>query len=557
MARKSRKQINRTNQTNLTATAATPQKIPTAAYCRLSVENGGKGEEETLETQTRLVHDFIDKHSELELTGTYVDNGFSGTNFERPAFLRMVEDARQGKIRCVVVKDLSRFGRNYLESGYYIETIFPFLGVRLMAVTDGFDSNRKEDMEGLSTPIRNLANDLYAKDISQKTWSANQALKKSGRSCGNCAPYGYVRVDGHNEIDWKTAHYVQMIFQWFLLGHSYGEIARRLDLLGAPTPRTRAHELGFAKNPEGATWKPQSVRLILGNRAYIGDTVTNKTNQAYFKGQKRSLLPKSEWIVTEGTHEPLIARDDYKAVERLLKEKADKRRAWLDEAPETDDTDNLKGIIFCAECGKKMLFDRLPHKRAAADRTAYYICQGSGICRGHKLTADVVKKQAMDCIRSYMIAFCDREKILRAIMGRGGYQPLKDAQAAVKESEKKERQTAEKKQTLYEDFALGMLGADEYIYINRKYSKQQEAAIQELENAKKELDEIEKDWKRFSDWAERWRSADCTAFDEDIVNEMVERIRIHDDGALEIDFRFSDMIRKFAGLDGMAESREE
>ena len=145
-------------------------KTPTAAYCRLSMEDGGHGREDTLETQMTLVKDFIAKHEELELAEAYVDNGFTGTNFERPAFRDMIEAVRQGKIRCIVVKDLSRFGRNYLEAGYYIETVFPFLEVRLLSVTDHFDSSRREDVEGLSIPIKNLVNDLYAKDP-----------KKSGR----------------------------------------------------------------------------------------------------------------------------------------------------------------------------------------------------------------------------------------------------------------------------------------------------------------------------------------------------------------------------------------
>lgn len=557
MARKSRKQTNgpvgNTPAVDTAVLQKHVEKIPTAAYCRLSNENGSRGEEETLDTQIMLVHDFIEKHSELELTETYVDNGFSGTSFERPAFLRMVEDARQGRIKCIVVKDLSRFGRNYLEAGYYIETIFPFLGVRLMAVTDNFDSNRKEDVEGLAAPIKNLANDLYAKDISKKIWSANQTLKKSGRSCGNCAPYGYIRVEGKNEIDWKTAHYVQMMFQWFILGHTYGEIARRLDMLGAPTPRTRAYELGFKKNPVGATWGTQSVRDILGNRAYIGDTVTNKTNQAYFKGQKKMRLPESEWIVTEGTHEPIIAGDDYEAVKRLLKERMDKKRAWLEAVPEPDDVDSLKGMIFCAECGKRMRFDRIPHKRTTVDRTAYYICQGIGShssCRGQKIAADVVKKQAMDSIRSYISAFCDKEAVLRTLMKRGEFRPMKEAEAAVREAEKKERQAAEKKQKLYEDFALGVLDADEYGYINKKYSEQQEAAAGELRRAKEKLDRIEKDWKRFSDWTDRWRNTDCAAFDEDVVKEMVEKITVHANGAVEMDFRFSDVIKKFVEIEG-------
>lgn len=177
--------------------------------------------------------------SELNYVDTYFDNGFTGTNFKRPAFTRLMNDVRQKKIKCIVVKDLSRFGRNYLEAGYYIETVFPFLGVRLIAVTDHFDSTRKEDMESLALPIRNMVNTMYAKDISKKVWTSLQRKKEAGYAVGSDAPFGYIRnpVTKRNEIDPETAFYVQLIFQWVLMGVAIFEIARRLTLLKVPTPR--------------------------------------------------------------------------------------------------------------------------------------------------------------------------------------------------------------------------------------------------------------------------------------------------------------------------------
>ena len=171
MARKSRKNLPQPEQA--AASVLLPEleeaKIPAAIYGRLSVEDEEK--EESMETQIALVQDYINRSSELSYVDTYFDNGFTGTNFKRPAFTRLMNDVRQKKIKCIVVKDLSRFGRNYLEAGYYIETVFPFLGIRLIAVTDNFDSTRKEDMESLALPIRNMVNAMYAKDISKKIWT--------------------------------------------------------------------------------------------------------------------------------------------------------------------------------------------------------------------------------------------------------------------------------------------------------------------------------------------------------------------------------------------------
>ena len=184
MARKSRKNLPQPEQA--AASVLLPEleeaKIPAAIYGRLSVEDEEK--EESMETQIALVQDYINRSSELSYVDTYFDNGFTGTNFKRPAFTRLMNDVRQKKIKCIVVKDLSRFGRNYLEAGYYIETVFPFLGIRLIAVTDNFDSTRKEDMESLALPIRNMVNAMYAKDISKKIWTSlqrsSQAIVLSG-----------------------------------------------------------------------------------------------------------------------------------------------------------------------------------------------------------------------------------------------------------------------------------------------------------------------------------------------------------------------------------------
>ncbi len=182
-----------------------------------------KKKKESMETQIALVQDYINRSRELSYVDTYFDNGFTGTNFKRPAFTRLMNDVRQKKIKCIVVKDLSRFGRNYLEAGYYIETVFPFLGIRLIAVTDNFDSTRKEDMESLALSIRNMVNAMYAKDISKKMWTSLQRKKEAGYAVGNDAPYGYIRnpVTKRNEIDPEAAFYVQLIFQWETDGCTY------------------------------------------------------------------------------------------------------------------------------------------------------------------------------------------------------------------------------------------------------------------------------------------------------------------------------------------------
>ena len=273
MARKSRKNLLQPEQATVSVQfpELDEEKIPTAIYGRLSVEDDE--DNESMETQIALVQDFINRSSELNYVDTYFDNGFTGTNFKRPAFTRLMNDVRQKKIKCIVVKDLSRFGRNYLEAGYYIETVFPFLGVRLIAVTDHFDSTRKEDMESLALPIRNMVNTMYAKDISKKVWTSLQRKKEAGYAVGSDAPFGYIRnpVTKRNEIDPETAFYVQLIFQWVLMGVAIFEIARRLTLLKVPTPREWHRKIVEGKETSVYKGYKQDKIEMRGDRAEMSD----------------------------------------------------------------------------------------------------------------------------------------------------------------------------------------------------------------------------------------------------------------------------------------------
>ena len=236
MARKSRK--NRNVESNIQTVVKKENLLDTAAYIRLSVENGGNETDETLVVQQMLVERFIEEHPDLRLEEVYIDNGFTGTNFERPGFMRLMEDVRSGKVQCIVVKDLSRFGRDYLETGYYLETILPKLNVRFIAITDDYDSSRKEDRENISVPIKNMVNAMYAKDMSKKILAAKEAQKRNGNITLSKVAFGYVRSEDKTRqvVDETVGPVVRMIFQWTLLGVSKREIADRLNLLGVATP---------------------------------------------------------------------------------------------------------------------------------------------------------------------------------------------------------------------------------------------------------------------------------------------------------------------------------
>ena len=304
--------------------------IDTGAYIRLSVENGGNETDETLVVQQMLVEKFIEEHPDLKLAGTYIDNGFSGTNFERPGFLKLMEDVRSGKIQCIVVKDLSRFGRDYLETGYYLETILPRLNVRFIAITDDYDSSRKEDRENISVPLKNMVNAMYAKDMSKKILAAKDAQRKKGNITLSKVAFGYVRSeDRHRQIvDEEVAPFVRMIFQWYMMGVSKKKIADRLNLMGIATPGQR-EKTGVLTVPlEQTKWRMDTVDKILNNPTYAGDIVTGKLKQSLYKGIKQYKTSPEDWNVQRDMHTPMIARDDYEELQERSNKIRKVTRNW-------------------------------------------------------------------------------------------------------------------------------------------------------------------------------------------------------------------------------------
>lgn len=499
MARKSRKNLPQPEQA--AASVLLPEleeaKIPAAIYGRLSVEDEEK--EESMETQIALVQDYINRSSELSYVDTYFDNGFTGTNFKRPAFTRLMNDVRQKKIKCIVVKDLSRFGRNYLEAGYYIETVFPFLGIRLIAVTDNFDSTRKEDMESLALPIRNMVNAMYAKDISKKIWTSLQRKKEAGYAVGNDAPYGYIRnpMTKRNEIDPEAAFYVQLIFQWELMGVPIFEIARRMTLLQVPTPREWHRKMVEGKEVlTYKKWGVTTIRHILENQTYVGDTINNKSTQKLFAGQDRRDLPKEQWYVAKNTHPAIIARDDFEKVQKIL----NKNRVVFQtvraksEQIRAEYQNDLAGMVFCADCGRQMEFERLPHGAEESKKVCYYICkarQADDKCIGHQIPEKLLKALIMDQLHLFIVQLSDKRKVLEELQKIEDVQnPVYRAKGEIMSLTDKVSQMAKKREQLYADYVAGVVDSEDYQLIREDYSRQYDglrAALQEAENKKTEV----------------------------------------------------------------------
>lgn len=292
---------------------------PAAAYVRLSVLDNGQDTDESIINQKTMLTEFIKLCIDLQLVQCYVDNGKTGTDFERSGWRNLMDDIRQEKIKCIVVKDLSRLGRNYIEAGEYVEKIFPRFGVRLIAINDRYDSeNILFQGNGLELSLRNLINDLYSKDISKKVKSSFESKKNSGEYIGSCAPYGYILSDNHLYPDESVKAIVKRIFQLKIKGIPNHKIASILNAESIPCPskyKCECKEKRYRKYTD-ALWQSQAIGRILRNEVYIGNTVYKHDCSIY--SQKPRKLPTQQWQRIENTHEPLVSRQIFEQVSAML-----------------------------------------------------------------------------------------------------------------------------------------------------------------------------------------------------------------------------------------------
>lgn len=353
MARKSRRNNNiiEKKQEMMTPEIITGPQLETGVYARLSVE---KDNEETIQTQIEMLHQYVEEHGEYHLVDTYVDNGYTGTDFDRPGFIRMMEDVRTGKIQCIIVKDLSRFGRNFIETGYYIETIFPCLNVRLISINDEFDSSREEDRNSIVMPVKNMINEMYAKDASKKRVLAFEMQSKRGDATIARSIYGYTvdKKENQLKVNPETAPIVRAIFRWYQMGRGTGAIVKRLKMLDIMTPHAykATHELDMAI-PDTDRWTGDRVKTILVNQAYIGTTIYGKRKRAKYRNMPEHHTDPKDWVIHENTHESIIARPDFDEVQRIWNRASEKYKESVERglARQRDIVDSFPQKVKCID----------------------------------------------------------------------------------------------------------------------------------------------------------------------------------------------------------------
>ena len=523
----------------------------TAVYARLSTEDL---DEDTLDNQIYLLKSFVGEKTDMVLVDIYADNGFSGTNFERPEFTRLMNDVKTGKVNCIVVKDLSRLGRNYIETGNLIENVFPFLNVRFIAVTDNFDTNEGGGVENMVASFKNLVNDVYAKDISRKIITAFRTKQKNGEYIGLVAPYGYLKsAENKNKfvIDEKTAPAVKKIFELYAGGYGLDRIARIMNESDYDCPRKYRYSIGITKSDryKNSKWGRTTINTILTNRAYIGDMVQGKVKQELCNNIVMHYTNKDDWIVVEGTHEAIIERNLFFEVQDILEKKKTEQavRRKKSKSREYKEENLLKGRIKCGCCGKSM--NLAQNVRGNSISRSYY-CSGykelrEAVCTNkNRINKSSVESKVLESIKKCIFNNIDESSLSLEIADKN----TQDIKKRMVQIERAIRQTNSKIADLYKDVSDGLIDENDYLLMKTKFL-----------NDKKQLEREEKllsdKMKKTSDSAGKLRAADylkkckkAKKLDRKMVESFIELVTINDDKSIEITFSCCDeILRKLEG----------
>lgn len=548
----------------------TKARYQTAAYARLSVEDSGKIDGYSLQNQESLLMEFIDSHNDLHLHKMYVDNGFTGTKFERPAFEEMMQDMRNGIINCIVVKDLSRLGRNYLEAGNYLEQIFPFFKVRFISVTDGYDSISPDFTdEALIIPLKNIINEGYAKDISIKVSSAMETRKRQGKFMAKNPVYGYLKDPddkNHLIVDPDTSGIVQRIFQMRLDGVSLGMIAKKMNEEEIPCPSKYFVLKGISKETKylNSYWSRSTANKILRNRMYLGCLVYGKTKTSLAKGIKDYAIPENEWKVVEGTHEPLITKEQFDKVQELLEESSLDAQNHASYA-EGVVTNLFRGIVRCADCGSGMRMAKL--RKAKKGVPGEYDYYGLYECARHKMIyeyscpkksihKEILDKTVEESIRFHIKLFLDLEQVISDLNKKTS---VRNAAVGVQEQiRKKQRRIAKIEQmtsSIYEDYQDSILNETEYLQLRKNYADEVFQLTSEMNELMKQETQYSEEFHSVGNLADLVHQyADFRELNREIIEAFISQVKVHTDGRLTIIFRFDDEIEK---LQAIADRRKE
>ena len=548
------------------------EQYDTALYLRLSKEDGdvasgSKNESNSIANQKSLIMDYLQSRPEFRVVSIREDDGFSGTDFNRPAFQAMMEDVKKGVINCIIVKDLSRFGRNYIEVGRYLEKLFPMLGIRFIAVNDNYDSLEADTAHDIVVPFKNLINDSYCRDLSVKIRSHLAIKRKNGEFIGAFACYGYLKDENNRNqlvVDTYAGQVVKDIFRMKINGMSQYRIADALNEQGVLSPMEYKKYLGshfessFKVNPK-AVWTAKAVTRILTNEVYTGVLVQGKQTTPNHKVKVRQEVDETDWIRVENAHESLIDRVLFDIVQNLMGR--DTRTS-----PNETQVFPLSGLVYCGDCGHPMVrkISRYTKKEKAdtAQTYGYFLCSekcGKGGCSWHRISENDLMGAVLGAVNLHIQKVLDVQEALKQIENAPSRQLMIQKYQERLSMKEEERKRADRlKIGIYEDLKDGLLDKEEYQKLKTEFDSriaEADAAVKEL---KRQITELEGSRSANAPWMiyfqQFGRLEQLTRWEAAII---INKILVYEDNRIKITFNFEADLNRIQEILSAAEEHEK
>lgn len=532
-----------------------------AIYIRLSIEDSCyTGDGESIVMQRYMLENYVANHSDMRLYGVFCDNGKTGTDFERSGFERMMEEIRQRNVDCIVVKDLSRFGRNYVEVGYYLEKIFPYLGVRFVAVNDQYDTLDKKNGNELVFSLKNLVNDLYAKDISKKISSAIAVKQKNGEFIGALPPYGYLKSseDKHKlVIDPQAAPVVRDIFQWRLEGLGLMQIARLLNQKEVPSPAMYHYQKGHRKKKPseiGSIWNAYGIQRLIQNPVYAGHMAQRKYKKSLSDGLPNTRIKREEWVVVEHTHKAIIDPKTFEKVQKIseqrYKESCAKRRKSHENSVKYGRfhaTENvLKGVLICADCGTKMIRHGRENSSGEADYTFLCRIYRENLDKQGCIRKSVREAELKECMVRTLCMITEVtgtfERVCQQLQNRIKIQEWnRIRKEQIRQIQQKIKRNITMRNILFEAYSEHTITEAEYLFTKGEYQEEEEKMKEQILEVEREEQRVESSFSSQKEWIMALKKCQSeNVVTRNMVAEMVLCIRVYGDRRIEIVWNFRD-----------------
>ena len=548
------------------------ERYDTALYLRLSKEDGdvasgSKNESNSIANQKSLIMDYLQSRPEFRVVSIREDDGFSGTDFNRPAFQAMMEDVKKGVINCIIVKDLSRFGRNYIEVGRYLEKLFPMLGIRFIAVNDNYDSLEADTAHDIVVPFKNLINDSYCRDLSVKIRSHLAIKRKNGEFIGAFACYGYLKDENNRNqlvVDTYAGQVVKDIFRMKINGMSQYRIADALNEQGILSPMEYKKYLGshfessFKVNPK-AVWTAKAVTRILTNEVYTGVLVQGKQTTPNHKVKVRQEVDETDWIRVENAHESLIDRVLFNIVQNLMGR--DTRTS-----PNETQVFPLSGLVYCGDCGHPMVrkISRYTKKEKAdtAQTYGYFLCSekcGKGGCSWHRISENDLMGAVLGAVNLHIQKVLDVQEALKQIENAPSRQLMIQKYLERLSMKEEERKKAERlKIGIYEDLKDGLLDKEEYQKLKAEFDSRIAEADAAEKELKRQIAELEGSRSANAPWMNYFqqfgRLEQLTRWAAAII---INKILVYEDNRIKITFNFEADLNRIQEILSAAEEHKK